>query len=159
MEKANKLSQKQEKLGKHLLTNLKKDSESRKIEENIENRFSELEELWQAVQQNHILLEDLDIPNHNYFKCLYSDQIKLKYDKAKQYLTMYPKAIDENQSQLPHLECNQENKEHKIKFKKQLIKIEQLDRLIQKAGQEILEAKLTFRSWLTTNIDRLWESI
>ncbi|CAH1105910.1 unnamed protein product [Psylliodes chrysocephalus] len=35
--------------------------------------------------------------------------------------------------------------------------MEQLDRLIQQADQEILEAKLRSKSCLITNIDRVWE--
>lgn len=124
----------QEELGRkivQLYSNCKKDGESRKTEQYVEQKLGILEELWDTGRENDYELKKLNEPNHAYFTKKYLQQMKEKYDACKKYL----ETIKDELQKTPQL----------LLLKKQNLKCEELDRTIDQINQDLTESKSRIR--------------
>ena len=90
MEAANSIALEQEKIGKaiiQLLSNCKKDSQSRKNENYFTAKLETLEDYWYAARKNHDKMIALDQTEHSYVVSKFFDQLGEKYQEAKKYLS------------------------------------------------------------------------
>lgn len=158
IEEMNQLALQQENLGKQIaqiLTNSKKDSQSRKTEAYISSRLSTVEKIMKNVQEIHAKIQTLDLPQHPYFESNYYAQIQRKYEDTKKYLQECPKATT---SAVP--EGSRGDDEQSMRLKRQTFRIQQLDQTIQVINQELLDNKPKARyEVLLSKLTKQWSFI
>lgn len=69
-----------------LLSNMKKDSASRKTEEYFGNRLNMLQHYWGEFQKNHDEIKEKLPSEHNYFKQQFYEQVQKVYEEASKYI-------------------------------------------------------------------------
>ena len=159
MEALNKLAKAQQELGHELnrvLTNLKKDSPSRRTKQYLDERQSKIEKIWSKVEYNHAQIEINKNEDHPYYKTNYCQQIEEIKSEALKF-------IDEQRYKLSSGSAEEiDEQDHLVEklLREQRIRAAELSDLIDEAKTEILRSSATIYTYerYHKEIEKCWKT-
>lgn len=130
---------------RRVLTNIKKDSPTRKTEKYINERKKTLNQVFQRVQENHLRLQEQEVlSTHKYITTNYFANIKKYYDEGIKYLEECEERLQHVQSVYePRLLEEDEDKDgvSSPKLFIQLFRMSQITKKISQAKESVTQNK------------------
>ncbi|KAI5644506.1 hypothetical protein NE865_03395 [Phthorimaea operculella] len=147
---------------KQLLTNMKKDSPTRKTDQYIAGKRAKLTEIFERTKTNHARLEEQEVlSTHRYMTTNYFGHIENQYKEAMKYLLQ----CEQNQQLLNQLyepTYMEDDPEHNYlpKLFIQIFRINQMQKKLQQTNETILQNKpVWYLESLLTNLQKQWREI